>query len=565
MLMAVLVTVLLVGLSAFVYHRIATSAAEEALKVHIREVGREGSPILVVAEDWFVNSKEGLAKKVSNHGMNPGLKLTTVMISGLDLKLADVVEAQERSLPPQIGTLNYDNETNFLIKCRFNGELVSFMKLKDKVKEEDAGRGGLGDYESESYETIERPVRFGDKVKQGDVLAVFWSVTLGTAKAAYVDAISAVRLSQDTYIRQKKLYDDGNLPWATVVAAERQLRGDNNSLLTAERSLRMWKMKDDEIKALRKEANEIIDALLLVPIGRIAKIEKDVIVKDQNGNAVKDKNGNPVLCTGMTLQLTKYDRSGTFYKLAKNCKFFQSVKKVENDEIKEDKVEIEGGLDSDIFQPLGATVVTNSKGEATEVVVGKGKDRDFTGTISRIDDSGLTLLLAKDGKSSKSYKYARVCKFYQEVKKNGKDVKQEIKGGLKNDIFQPLGAAVVTDVRGEVKEVVVSKVKEGDVVDEVDRWASTNVPVPWFDEAHPDRELTVVEKNTSFGDIVDNTNFGTWLFRVTDLTKLQIGSIRRKNCCRSSVKASKPTTRSPTRPWWICTACRKGCWTNSAS
>ena len=52
------------------------------------------------------------------------------------------------------------------------------------------------------------------------------------------------------------------------------------------------------------------------------------------------------------------------------------------------------------------------------------------------------MLLAKDGKSTKSYKYARVCKFYQEVKKNGKDVKQEIEGELKNDIFEPLSDTV---------------------------------------------------------------------------------------------------------------------------
>lgn len=75
---------------------------------------------------------EWLAQK-DRVASDPGLTLTDVMIKGLDLKTDSVVPAKVRPLPPQIGTLNYDNETMFLINCRFNGELVSVMKVKDKV------------------------------------------------------------------------------------------------------------------------------------------------------------------------------------------------------------------------------------------------------------------------------------------------------------------------------------------------------------------------------------------------------------------------------------------------
>jgi len=390
----ILTTLVLSAIGYYLYHKVSTARAQEAEQAHLREVGIEGTPELIgFTPDWLLK-KDG----------DPGLKLTELMIKGLDLTTAAVVDARIRPLPPQIGTLNYDNETMFLIKCRFNGELVWMAERDDKIIDKDG-------YEK----NIKRAVKFGDKVKQGEVLAVFWSVALGTAKAAFVDAISAVRLSEDSLDRLTALYKDGALPLAVFKTAERQLQGDNNNLLTAERSLRMWKMTDKEIEDLRREANEIIDSRFLDPKGKITKI----------------------------------------------------------------------------------------------------------------DDTSVTLLLSKDDKEGTVYKFAKDCKFSRAIRKDGKDDKEEIKGGLKADIFQTigkkgLGATVVTNGKGEVTDVLVSQHKERDVVDEVNRWARTEVYVPWFDKAHPDRELTVVEKNTNIGDIVDNTNFGTWLFRVADMSKLQV-------------------------------------------
>jgi multidrug efflux pump subunit AcrA (membrane-fusion protein) len=349
----------------------------------------EGRPVLInVTKAWFADK-----------AADPGLKLTDENIKGLRLATAEVVPAKTRPLPPQVGTLNYDNETMFLIKPRFAGELVTMLNVKDKIIDENG-------YEKE----IERPIKFGDKVKQGTVLAVFWSVTLGTAKAAFVDAISALRLSQDTLDRQFELFKDGGLPLAALKVAERQVQGDNNTLLTAERTLRMWRMTDEEITALRKEANEMLDSLLINPTGRISKID----------------------ATGLTLLLSHEDKKGMTYKFAKDCKFFRTIKRYDKEEIKE-------GVKAAVFQNigpkgLGAMIVTNNDGELTEVIIGK----------------------------------------------------------------------------------------ERDALDEVQRWAKTEVVVPWFDKAHPDRKVTVLEKNTNIGDFVDNTNFGTWLFRVADMTRLQI-------------------------------------------
>ena len=202
------------------------------------EQAEPGRPMLVhVDKAWFANK-----------AADPGLKLTEENVKGLRLITAEVADAQTRPLPPQVGTLNYDNETMFLIKPRFNGELATMLKVKDKIIDQNG-----------SEKIIERPIKFGDKVKQGTVLAVFWSQTLGVAKAALVDAICSLRLSENTLARQKELYDKAALPLSTLQLTERQVQSDSLSVLTAERTLRMWKLSDDEIKAIKDEAKMIHD------------------------------------------------------------------------------------------------------------------------------------------------------------------------------------------------------------------------------------------------------------------------------------------------------------------
>jgi cobalt-zinc-cadmium efflux system membrane fusion protein len=74
-----------------------------------------------------------------------------------------------------------------------------------------------------------------------------------------VDGISALRLSQDSLKRYEDLYQQGAISLAGLKAGERQLQADSNTLLTAERSLKMWKLTNQEIEALKAEAKIIHD------------------------------------------------------------------------------------------------------------------------------------------------------------------------------------------------------------------------------------------------------------------------------------------------------------------
>jgi cobalt-zinc-cadmium efflux system membrane fusion protein len=175
-----------------------------------------------------------------------GLHLPEKAVVGLGLRPIKARLATEgRPLPPQIGTLNYDNDRIFAIRSRFPGELAEVTQVLDA--------------DGPITPTRQRPLRFGDKVKQGDRLAVIWSQPFGAAKAALVDAVCALRLSQETLKRYEDLHQKGAMALASVKIAERQVQADSNSLLTAERSLKMWKLEKQEIEEIKAEANVIHD------------------------------------------------------------------------------------------------------------------------------------------------------------------------------------------------------------------------------------------------------------------------------------------------------------------
>jgi cobalt-zinc-cadmium efflux system membrane fusion protein len=177
---------------------------------------------------------------------NAGLRLRPETVEGLEIKPVKAQPATKpRPLPPQIGTVNYDNDRLFTIRSRFAGEVAEVRQVAEPN----------GQYTP----TKLRPLRFGDPVQPGDLLAVVWSQQLGQAKSALVDAISQLNLSEAQLERQKAAYFDAALSLGTLAMTERQVKGDWNNYNSAERSLRMWKLSDDEIKQLKDQAKKILD------------------------------------------------------------------------------------------------------------------------------------------------------------------------------------------------------------------------------------------------------------------------------------------------------------------
>jgi multidrug efflux pump subunit AcrA (membrane-fusion protein) len=195
--------------------------------------------------------KTPAAEVIYDAAKKPGLRLTKLAVEGLGILPVAVKQAAPlRELPPQVGTINFDNETLFAIPSRFPGEIAEIAQV-----EED----GPVDPNNPSGPPLKkkRSLRYGDRVRQGSLLAVVHSTTLGTAKAALVDAVCSLKLSTETLERHYKLYAEGGISLATLRQSERQQQFDSNALLTAERTLLTMKLSEDEVNEIKAQAKEI--------------------------------------------------------------------------------------------------------------------------------------------------------------------------------------------------------------------------------------------------------------------------------------------------------------------
>jgi membrane fusion protein, heavy metal efflux system len=215
----------------------------------------------------------------------PGLKLSKQAVDGLQIKTETATRAiKNQPLPAQSGTINFDNDRLFSIPSRFTGELVEVALVDDEL--------------TPSGEKKKRPVRYGDRVKQGQMLAVVYSQPLGAQKAALVDALNNLRLSKEKLKRYQELASGGSIGVAAVKEAERQAEIDSNAALTAERSLYGWKLTKEEVQALKEEAKNIRDENVVrdaeseakkwgrveirVPVFDLTDKEKELVIVEKN-------------------------------------------------------------------------------------------------------------------------------------------------------------------------------------------------------------------------------------------------------------------------------------------
>jgi cobalt-zinc-cadmium efflux system membrane fusion protein len=106
-------------------------------------------------------------------------------------------------------------------------------------------------------EVKEVAVNVGDRVKKGQVLAVILSQDVGAAKAALIDAIVQVHFDQAKADRIQELHKQGVIAEGALLESQRTLEVARQALARAERTLRTWQMSEEEIKALKEEAERI--------------------------------------------------------------------------------------------------------------------------------------------------------------------------------------------------------------------------------------------------------------------------------------------------------------------
>lgn len=100
-----------------------------------------------------------------------------------------------------------------------------------------------------------RPLRSGDFVHKGDLLAVFNSVDVGNTKSGLVDAICQLKL--DDEILKRAEVESGSVPEAFIWNARRQYQGDVNTVNKTVNTLRAWDISEADIQAVRDEAENV--------------------------------------------------------------------------------------------------------------------------------------------------------------------------------------------------------------------------------------------------------------------------------------------------------------------
>jgi cobalt-zinc-cadmium efflux system membrane fusion protein len=100
----------------------------------------------------------------------------------------------------------------------------------------------------------DRELRPGDKVRKGQLLARLRSPAVGDKKSDLFDALVQLRLDQDMLDRTEKARD--TVPDITLLKVQRQVAAGRNVVNRARNTLLAWGIPEQEIEAIRKEAEE---------------------------------------------------------------------------------------------------------------------------------------------------------------------------------------------------------------------------------------------------------------------------------------------------------------------
>jgi cobalt-zinc-cadmium efflux system membrane fusion protein len=160
---------------------------------------------------------------------------------GNSLVVQEATQTRPLILP---GSTALDPTRLMRIRTRFNAEVV------------DIGQVAENPLQSGSGQTVTRELQTGDRVKKGDLLAVVWSVDVGSKKSDLVDAIVQLRLDEERLKARIELWKNGNLPDDTLNQTRRDVVTDQNTADRAERTLRTWNVPEREIQVAREEAEE---------------------------------------------------------------------------------------------------------------------------------------------------------------------------------------------------------------------------------------------------------------------------------------------------------------------
>ncbi len=161
-----------------------------------------------------------------------GFPLKTVPVHGNPTLVTRPVGLAEVTAAPLWleGFLKLDPNRQASVHSQFSGDVMAIGKVHDKLA------GGA--------EGEEREIHQGDRVAKGQLLAVVWSKELGEKKSDLADAIAA------KYVSEKELRTLGS------GGTQKQVDLDDAAVQKAVRTLRMWRVPEEEIDSVRQDVEK---------------------------------------------------------------------------------------------------------------------------------------------------------------------------------------------------------------------------------------------------------------------------------------------------------------------
>ncbi len=163
------------------------------------------------------------------------IRLPADVVERLGIQTALVQYAQHGKPLELPGSLTLDADRLSHVRARFGGEVV---QIGTNAK-------------------TSKPVTVGDAVQKDDLLAIIWSRELGEKKSELVDALSQLRLDEDTLTKLDQAFVLGAIPERSLREAERKVEADRVAEDRAARTLRAWRIGLEEIDGLRAEASQL--------------------------------------------------------------------------------------------------------------------------------------------------------------------------------------------------------------------------------------------------------------------------------------------------------------------
>jgi membrane fusion protein, heavy metal efflux system len=207
--------------------------------------GKSAAPTAAAAEE------RGPAATLVENDLN-SLRMAPDVAAHLGVKTVPVDTPEEGQELTLSGTLNLDPDYLAHVHPRFPGEVIE-----------------VGPYRSPGASHAEnRPLRFGDPVVEGQLLAVLWSKDLGEKKNDLIEGLAKLWTDQKSLTASEELYRDLAGSEANVRLQRGVVAADLSAVDRARNALRIWRLTEKEIKEVEDEAKAVYEErtrLLNVP------------------------------------------------------------------------------------------------------------------------------------------------------------------------------------------------------------------------------------------------------------------------------------------------------------